>query len=238
MARLARVIVPGFPHHVTHRGNRRDDVFLEEGDRETYCGFLSDCAAKAELEIWGYCLMTNHVHLIVVPKHEDSLARGVGLAHRRYAVWINKREGWSGHLWANRYFSTPLDEPHHWAAIRYVERNPVRAGLVEAAAECRWSSARAHVLGADDALLPFNRPYPGPGPDCCQWLSDPEQEEATSRLRRYTKTGRPCGGPAFVASLEETLGRSLRPLKRGPKPRLKTGEDKGQADLSETNAPS
>jgi len=172
-----------------------------------------------------------------VPKHEDSLARGVGLAHRRYAVWINKREAWSGHLWANRYFSTPLDEPHHWAAIRYVERNPVRAGLVEAAAECRWSSARAHVLGADDALLSVNRPYPGPVPDWGQWLSETEQEEATSRLRRCTKTGRPCGGPAFVASLEETLGRSLRPLKRGPKPRLKTG-DEGQAGPSTTNAPS
>jgi len=136
-----------------------------------------------------------------VPKNEDSLARGVGLAHRRYAVWINQREGWSGRLWANRYFSTPLGEAHHWAA-----------------------------------LLSFNRPYPGPVPDCCQWLLDQEQEEATSRLRRCTKTGRPCGGPSFVASLEETLGRLLRPLKRGPKPRLKTG-DEGQADLSKTNAP-
>ena len=115
------------------------------------------------------------------PRREDSLARGVGLAHRRYAVWINKREGWSGHLWANRYFSTPLDEAHHWAAIRYVERNPVRAGLVEAAAEYRWSSARAHVHGAADALLSPSRPYPGEVPDWGEWLSDPEPEERYPR---------------------------------------------------------
>jgi putative transposase len=217
MARLARIIVPGLPHHVTHRGNRRDDVFLEDGDREAYCRFLSDCAAKAKLDIWGYCLMTNHVHLIVAPQREDSLARGVGLAHRRYAVWLNKRKGWSGHLWANRYFSTPLDEAHHWAAMRYVERNPVRARLVGAAAEYRWSSARAHVCGAADALLAPDSPYPGPVPDWGQWLLDPEEESA-ERIRRCTKTGRPCGGPSFVADLERTLGRLLHPAKRGPKP--------------------
>jgi putative transposase len=217
MARLARVIAPGYPHHVTHRGNHRDDIFLEDGDREKYYQFLAGCAAKAKLEIWAYCLMTNHVHLIVVP--------------RRYAVWLNRREGWSGHLWANRYFSTPLDESHHWSAVRYVERNPVRARLVGQAAQYRWSSAPAHVLGAPDPLLSPQRPYPGLVADWREWLQGPEQPGVTERLRRSTKTGRPCGDASFVAILEQKLGRILRPLKRGPKAKPKGEEETGQMDL-------
>jgi putative transposase len=152
MARLARAVAIGFPHHITHRGNNRCDVFLCDADRIAYLNFLSVYAAQAQLDIWGYCLMSNHVHLLVVPRLADSLARGVGLAHRRYAVWLNQRAGYSGHLWANRFFSTALDEAHHWMAIRYVERNPVRAGLVVEAAEWPWSSARAHVLRAEGGI--------------------------------------------------------------------------------------
>jgi len=232
MARLARVVVPGFPHHVAHGGNRRCDLFPRNADREVYGDFLRECAKRADLEIWGYCLMTDHVHLICTPRREDALARGVGLAHRRYAVWLNRREGWSGHLWANRYFSTPLDEAHHWAAIRYVERNPVRAGLAQEAAEWPWSSARAHVAGEPDPLLSPSHPYPGPVPDWREWLAAPEEEEATERIRLCTKTGRPCGDRAFVGMLERTLGRLLRPEKRGPKARIPREEER-QTDLLE-----
>lgn len=230
MARLARPVAVGFPHHITHRGNRRCDIFLGDEDRRIYIGFLSECAAKAHLEIWGYCLMSNHVHLLAVPRREDALARGVGLAHRRYAVFLNRREGFSGHLWANRFFSTPLDEAHHWAAIRYIERNPVRAKIVATAEEWPWSSARSHVRGAPDPLLSPSAPYPGPVGDWGAWLAEPEEEERLEQLRRCTQTGRPCGGGSFVQMLEERLGRVLRPAKRGPKKKCLEEED-GQTRL-------
>jgi len=212
MARLARVVAVGYPHHVTHRGNRGENVFYTPEHRVRYLAFLREYARKAVLEIWAYCLMTNHVHLIAVPRRKDSLARGVGLAHRRYSVWLNQEKNLSGHLWANRFFSSPLDEAHHWAAVRYVERNPVRAGLVEAAQDYGWSSAAAHVRGEEDALLAAGRPYPGPVEDWGEWLRTPiEDEKIVPRLRQSTHTGRPCGSSGFVAMLEDLLGRRLRP---------------------------
>lgn len=232
MARLTRAVAIGFPHHVTHRGNNRCDVFLCDEDRQTYLDFLCVYSAQAQLDIWGYCLMSNHVHLIVVPRAADSLARGVGLAHRRYAVWLNQRAGYSGHLWANRFFSTALDEAHHWMAIRYVERNPVRAGLVVKAEQYPWSSACAHVLGKEDALLSANRPYPGPVADWGAWLQDPAAEsDGIEALRRCTQTGRPCGSMAFAEMLEQMLGRRLRPQKRGPKVEQGDEDAEGQKDL-------
>jgi REP-associated tyrosine transposase len=136
MARLARIVVPGVPHHVSHRGNRRGDIFLRPEDRILYIETLKEYAVKAGMDIWAYCLMTNHVHLLVTPQAEDSLAKAIGIAHRRYAVRLNKLEGWEGHLWANRFFSAPLDESHLWTAVRYIERNPVRAGLVLCKSSC------------------------------------------------------------------------------------------------------
>ena len=243
MARLARVVAIGFPHHVTHRGNRRADIFLSDDDRRLYLRHLGEYARSAALEVWAYCLMTNHVHLIVVPRREDSLAKGVGLAHRRYATALNRREGWSGHLWANRFFSTPLDDAHQWAAIRYVECNPVRAGMSARAEDHPWSSAPAHALGRADALLAAGRPWPGPVEDWSALLAeltelgDPGRDTARAgraaaeidRIRRSTKTGRPCGGARFVRMLELALGRRLRPAKRGRKP--KVAEEAGQMDL-------
>jgi len=231
MVRFARVVAVGYPHHVTHRGNRRDDVFLAPEDHERYLGFVGQYARAARLELWGYCLMTNHVHLIVVPRRADSLARGIGLAHRRYAAWLNRRERWSGHVWANRFFSAPLDEAHQWMAIRYVERNPVRAGIVSEACTYAWSAARAHGLGQPDALLAPGRPFPGLVEDWQAWLRDPEEEAMADRLRRATHTGRPCGETGFVRMLEKKLGRRLRPRRRGPKP--KPGEEEGQLDVLE-----
>ena len=234
MARFGRVVVPGHPHHVTHRGNRRAKVFVNKADRELYKTILADCGAKAGLEVWAYCLMSNHVHLLVVPRREDSLAKGVGLAHRRYAVALNRREGWDGHFWANRFFSTPLDERHLWAAVRYIEQNPVREGIVKSAWDYPWSSARAHVGGGDSLLWP-GRPFPGPVGDWAEWLdSDWDDPEAFERLRRCTKTGRPCGGDGFVDSLEERLGRVLRPRPAGRKKKI-SGRVSGQRDLFEAD---
>jgi putative transposase len=214
---MARIVVPGVPHHVSHRGNRRGDIFLRPEDRIRYIGLLKEYTEKAGMDIWAYCLMTNHVHLLVTPYTEDSLARGVGLAHRRYAVWLNRHEGWQGHLWANRFFSTPMDESHMWTAVRYIERNPVRAGLVKHAEDYPWSSAKAHALRIKDDLLAEKRPFPGPIPKWSEWLREVEDKEAADNIRNCTRTGRPCGSDGFIDWLETCLKRDLRPSKRGPK---------------------
>jgi len=233
MARLARIVVPGQPHHITHRGNRRADVFIKPGDQELYKTLLQKYAVKAKMDIWAYCLMSNHVHLLVVPHREDSLAKGVGLAHRRYAVLLNQREGWSGHLWANRYFSTPLDDSHLWACARYIERNPLGAKLVDSPAKYPWSSALAHAEGKLDSLLSVDSPFPGPVEDWLDWLSEPGDAVQLERIRRCTKTGRPCGGDNFIDWLEEKFARIFRPLPTGRKPLSAQSNDK-QIDMLDT----
>ena len=175
------------------------------------------------MEVWAYCLMTNHVHLLVVGHRPDSLASAIGRTHMRFARWTNRRQGWSGHLWANRFFSTPLDEHHLWQAVRYVELNPVRAGIVERAEDYPWSSARAHCFGTDDALLADSRPFPGPIAHWSSWLAQGLDPEAIAELRQNTATGRPTGSPEFTSRLEQQLGRLLRPAKRGRKPKSRNG---------------
>lgn len=232
MARLARVVAVDLPHHVTHRGNRRGDIFLCEADRTVYITHLRRCAVAARLDVWAYCLMTNHVHLIVVPRRADSLAGGVGLAHRHLAVWQNKAQRWQGHLWANRYFSTPLDARHLWACVRYVQRNPVRAGIVARAQDYPWSSARSHATGAADGLLSPTRPFPGPIADWSAWLAGDEDQQAADAIRAATRTGRPCGDKVFVQSIGEACGRDLEPQPPGRKPGLGL-HPLGQGDLFE-----
>ena len=219
MARIARVIAPGTPYHVTHRGNHRSDVFFDVADRERYLALLAQHAKLYGMEIWAYCLMTNHVHLLVVGQESYSLARAIGFAHMRYSRCVNKRFGWTGHLWANRFYSTALDGSHLWEAVRYVERNPVRAGLVARAEDYEWSSARTHVLRQSNALLAETRPFPGPVEDWSDWLSLPGDESLVGSIRRNTCTGRPSGSESFVKQLEERLKRLLRPMKAGRKPR-------------------
>ena len=218
MARFARVIVPGCAYHVTYRGNRGEDVFLSVEDRLVYRELLGQYADNYGMHILAYCLMTNHVHLLVMGKRSDSLANAIGRTNMRYARWVNGRHDWKGHLWASRYFSTPLDEEHLWTAVRYVELNPVRAGLVPKAEAYRWSSAPAHAFGAWDPLLSPSRPFPGPINDWSAWLVEGLDESTLKRIRRNTRTGRPTGSKSFTDQLERLLGRSLRPSRRGPKP--------------------
>lgn len=152
MARIARVIAPGYPHHVTQRGNRRQETFFCEEDYEVYLSLMAEWCRKCRVDIWSWCLMPNHVHLIAVPQSEEGLARAIGEAHRRYTRRINFRERWRGHLWQERFASFPMDETYLLAAARYVEMNPVHAGLVKRPEDYRWSSARAHLEGKDDAF--------------------------------------------------------------------------------------
>ena len=153
MARIARVVAPNMPHHIVQRGNRQMPVFFCDGDYERYRALMSEWCARWAIEVWAYCLMPNHVHLVVVPPSEEALARAIGEAHRRYTCHVNEREGWQGHLWQGRFASYVMDEDYLLTAVRYVELNPVRAGLVESPGDYPWSSAAAHLAGHDDVLV-------------------------------------------------------------------------------------
>lgn len=194
MPRQRRIVMLDVPYHITHRGNRRGDVFFETQDRDDYKDLLLVYATRNELQVWAYCLMTNHVHLLGVPEAKESLARTMGQTHGRFAQVQNEKYGWAGHLWGNRYFATPLDEEHLWAAVRYVELNPVRAGLVTRAEEYPWSSARAHATGEHDRLLSPNRPFPGWVEDWANWLSRGLSEDEVERLRRHLRSGKAARG--------------------------------------------
>ena len=220
MARIARVIVPGFPHHITQRGNRRQPTFFGDEDYAAYLDLMAQWCAKYAVEVWAWCLMPNHVHLIAVPHTPDGLARAVGEAHRRYTRLVNFREGWRGYLWQGRFASYPMDGPHCLAAARYVERNPVRAGLAKRAWDWPWSSAAAHVAGHDDKLVKAALPLLAEVQDWRKFLRSEDEEKYLERLRQHSRTGRPLGDEAFVASLEKRLGRRLAPAKGG-RPRKK-----------------
>ncbi len=221
MARLPRLVLPGYPYHVTQRGNRRQQTFFEDGDYALYRDLLAEAAERAGAEIWCYCLMPNHVHLVIVPSDEDGLRRTFADAHRRYTGFINARHRWTGHLWQGRFGAVVMDEAHLAHAVRYVSLNPVRASLVDRAAGWRWSSVAAHLSGKDDALVrvaPVLERYGdfaaflGVSDDCA---------DAWRALRRSETTGRPLGDPDWIADLERRTGRSLLPKKRGPKPKDK-----------------
>ena len=219
MARMARAVVSGVPHHVTQRGNRRQETFFCEEDYEAYLELMAEWCGRHGVQVWAYCLMPNHVHLVAVPGTEDGLRKGIGEAHRRYTRRVNFREGWRGHLWQGRFASYPMDERYLWGAARYVEMNPVRAGLVKRPWDYPWSSARAHLSGADDRLVQVK-----PLLEMVQnWegflLVEPGDEEV-GLLRRHERTGRPLGGEEFVKGLEKDTGRVLRRQQPGPrKPR-------------------
>ena len=220
MARIARVVVPGIPHHVTQRGNRRQEAFLADDDYRTYLSFMAEGCAKRGVEIWAYCLMPNHVHLIAVPRAADGLRLAIGEAHRRYSRWFNARMGWDGHLWQDRFASFPMDEGHLLAGARYVELNPVKAGLASTPRAYRWSSARAHLAGKDDALVKV-APLLARVEDWRAFLRGRLEEESVKSIEMHARTGRPLGEEKFVTRLESKLKRTLRRGKPGPKPRVK-----------------
>ena len=215
---MARVVVPGYPHHVTQRGNRRLPTFFSDDDYEAYLALAAEHCAACGVEVWAYCLMPNHVHLIAVPKTRKALARAIGEVHRRYTRRINFREGWRGYLWQGRFASFVMDQPHLVAAARYVERNPVRARLVRRPWRWRWSSAAAHVAGKDDALVRV-RPLLDLVNDWRRLLLTEADEAEVEAIRRHGRTGRPLGDPDFVLGLEKRLGRRFRRLSPGPKPK-------------------
>ena len=213
MPRQARSVCAQVPHHITQRGNRREQVFFTDEDRQAYLGWLTEYTEKHEVDILAYCLMTNHIHLVAVPKTEDGLQQILKPLHMRYAQRINRTRGWKGHLWQGRFFSSALDEAYLWAAIRYVERNPVRARMVRKAENYRWSSAAAHCRLMQDNVLTTNsswrKQFEAIG-DWSAWLAQGDEPQELEVLRRNADKGLPCGSEKFIRKLEKLTGRGLQ----------------------------
>ena len=223
MPRVARIVVPGCPHHMTQRGNNRQDVFFVDDDRRVYLEILAEQAERFGLKIEAYCLMSNHVHLIATPRGAQSLAKAVGRTDFHYTRYVNRLHARSGHLWQNRFFSCALDDKHFWTAMVYVERNPVRARLVRCAWRWPWSSAAAHCgepdkspVAGTEGLLDLANWHKHITIE--QWresLAEVEDEQTVERLRRWTHRGRPLGSDGFLSKLERTFDRRLRALPIG-----------------------
>lgn len=219
MPRTARIVIPGTPHHVVQRGNRRQRTFFSPADYRTYLRIAAEEFAAAGVSVWTYCLMPNHVHLIAAPTSEDGLARAVGRTHLRYTRLINEREGRRGFLWQGRFASFPMDEDHFMACARYVGLNPVRAGLVASATQWPWSSVRAHVAGRSDGLVSLeplaDRLEAGIG----EFFDDDVPEATLSGIRQACATGRPLGAEAWLRSIEVQAGHQFTAARRGRPPK-------------------
>lgn len=227
MPRLARRVFAGLPHHIVQRGNRREDVFFRDADRSAYLDWLSEYSRQHGMQVLAYCLMTNHVHIVAVPATEDGLERVFRPLHSRYAKRVNRQRDWRGHVWQGRFFSAALDESYLWAAIRYVERNPVRAGMVDTAESYPWSSAGAHcglkqdpVLTSDPTWLEVMKSV-GHWPS---WLVDVDPPAQLADLRQRFRQCLPCGSDEFVRGLEARASQPLVARPRG-RPRKHSGSE-------------
>ncbi len=217
MARLARVVIPGYPHHVTQRGNGGARTFFGDDDYALYRDLLATHCRAASVEVWAWCLMPNHVHLILVPTDQDGLRGALARVHRAYAGVIQARRKRSGHFWQGRFGAVVMDEDYLAAALRYVALNPVRAHLADRAQDWRWSSTRAHLRGRDDGLTAL-QPIKDRFPRFADLLATEANPDLFERLRAAESIGRPLGSDRFLARLERRTGRTLKPAKRGPKP--------------------
>jgi len=230
MPRIARIVAPGYPHHITQRGNRRQTTFFSNDDYRAYIDLMGTWCAEYGVEIWAYCLMPNHAHLVAVPREKDSLNLAIGEAHRRYTRMINFREGWRGHLWQGRFASYVMDEKYLLACARYVENNPVRAKLSDQADGWKWSSARAHISGKNDRLVNVGPLLDLVKKDWGKFLNMPVPDSEINDMQKHERTGRPLCSSWFLDQLERLLNRSLKLKKPGRKPK-KNNQKKNRYDL-------
>jgi putative transposase len=218
MPRIARIVAVGLPHHITQRGNYGQNVFLDDNDRRQYLSWIQEYSDKYGVSILAYCLMRNHVHFIVIPGKEDSLARAFNTAHMRYSQYFNEKMQVAGHLWKGRFYSCVLDERHLVAAARYIERNPVRANMVNRPWEWKWSTALVHVGEEEKSLIRLSNLFEIMNMSCVSWkeyIDLKEDPGFLSDIRKYTLTGRPLGEIEFVEELEKRFNRRLFALPRG-----------------------
>lgn len=220
MPRIARLVVVGYPHHITQRGNYQQKTFKSQRDFSQYLIWFEEYSQNYLINTLAYCLMPNHVHFIGVPMKEDSLAKSFNIAHMKYSQFFNKKHNSKGHLWQGRFYSCVLDERHLYAAIRYVERNPVEAGLVKKAWDWKWSSASAHVKGHMQGkdtngvtLVDVNKFI-----EIDNWkdyLKKENEKKIIEKIEKHTLTGRPLGNKEFTEDLERTYKRRLVALPIG-----------------------
>jgi len=232
MARLPRVVIADVAHHVTQRGNARQVILGDDADRIAYLELLRQYSELYGLSVLGYCLMSNHVHLIVIPRSTEALSQTLKQSHGRYASYWNARQSSSGHVWQGRFYSCPLDDSHLWRGLRYVELNPVRAGMVAAAEGWRWLSAAAHCTRDGSARILDMEPWRKRWTmaEWGEYLADGESAVEVSALRQSTHTGRPLGTTEFLVQIEQTTLRSLAPRKGGrPKKPVTDGRQSGFA---------
>jgi putative transposase len=230
MGRLARVVAADVPHHLTQRGNARRFVLDSDADRSVYLNLLRENVGLYRVSLVGYCLMSNHIHLIAIPRTADGLAQALKHVHGRYASYWNAAHQSNGHVWQGRYYSCPLDEPHLWEALRYTELNPLRAGLVPKAESWPWSSAASHC-GTEpaDALLALEIwRSRWTSSDWRDYLAAGESESRLAIIRQRTHTGRPLGDAEFTQSMEKITQRRLAPQKRGPREKIVTDRSQGE----------
>ncbi|MFH1847335.1 MAG: transposase [Candidatus Omnitrophota bacterium] len=215
MPRIARIVVTGYPYHITQRGNYKQNTFDNSDDYKKYLLWIKKYCEKYGVLVLTYCLMPNHVHFIVVPEESDSLARTFNVCHMRYSQYYNEKNNQRGHLWQGRFYSCVLGENHLYEAVRYVENNPKRARLVEKSEDWEWSSARAH-LGKGDNYIKLSdiKKYLSIG-DWNEYLNEKEDSVVLKDIRKNTLTGRPSGRENFITKIEGIVGTRLRALKRG-----------------------
>lgn len=221
MVRIARVVMPGWPHHVTQRGNHRQTVFFDDGDRKVYLELLAKYKCIHHIALVGYSLMSNHVHKIPIPEFDTSLAKAIGRTNNDYSRWLNVRCNQTGHLWQARFYSCPIELVSLADVLAYIELNPVRAGIVKRPEDWEWSSARAHLTGVDETgLLEMEWWRSHFTPD--SWADFLQRKLHDSallrRIRTATQTGRPFASEEGFRQIELFLDRSLQPRK--PQPRV------------------
>ena len=216
MPRIARVCVAGYPHHITQRGNNKDEAFFDDEGRRFYLDALKRYRDRYKMKLLAYCLMGNHVHVLAVPEKETSLAKGMGGTNLLYTQYINRKYNRSGRLWQNRFFSSLVEEESYlWTVIRYIEQNPIRAGLVKRAEDYVLSSARVHVSGIKDDVLSDESRFNEKEIKSYREFIREDNREADTAIRRSTSTGRPFGSEGFIKKLERILKRNLIPKKGG-----------------------
>lgn len=226
MPRIARIVAAGFPHHITQRGNYRQDIFRDDSDRKQYLAYISEYSRKYNLIILAYCLMNNHIHFIVIPKDADSLARTFSIVHTRYSQYFNKKMNVFGHLWQGRFYSCVLDDKRLVAAARYVERNPVRVKVAKEPMEYEWSSARAHIEPSYKGAIDTSSLFKYIEIEQKRWkefIGKSDEVNEVSLIRKHTMTGRPLGEGHFIQKLEKMFGIRLHALPVG-RPKREDGK--------------
>lgn len=223
MARLPRFYIPGYPQHVIQRGNNRAACFYEKGDYQLYLTYLKEAAAKYQVAVHAYVLMTNHVHLLVTPQDKDGISRMMQSIGRKYVQFFNHKYSRTGTLWEGRYKSTLVDTDNYlFTVYRYIEMNPVRAGIVKQPIAYPWSSFKGNALGKDIPLLTPHELYTQLGKTNNARQAAYRQlfniyiaEQDLTVIREATNKGWVLGDDEFKTRLSIKTGRRCSSMGRG-----------------------